>query len=245
MKQPIRLVVFDLGSTLIYERGPWDGLFTRADAALWQVLRKYGVVLRASDIYHDSANLFEVYNKAHRSEQNNLDEPTTVAVLNELLRGHGYELSKDQLREAMRAMYGITQTNWEAETDALPTLEELKRRGYRIGMISNAADDDNTQDLIDKAHLRPLLEFIVSSAKFGKRKPDASIFQSVLQHFDIPAEQAVMVGDSFAADVVGAHGVGMQAIWITRRSRETADPEARAAEAVVKTLAEIPGVLEG
>ncbi len=244
MRGPIQLVLFDLGSTLIYERSAWDGLFTRADVALWQALRNYGVMLRASEVYGESSTLFEIYNKAHRTEQNNLNEPTTAAVLDELLRGKGYELSREQLREALRAMYSVTQANWEAEEDALPTLEALKRAGYRIGLISNAADDDNTQALIDKAKLRSLLEYIISSAQFGRRKPDPSIFRSALDYFGIPGEQAVMVGDSFRADIVGAHRAGMQGIWITRRTLESADPAEQPADAVVKTLDEIPGILQ-
>jgi HAD superfamily hydrolase (TIGR01509 family) len=244
MRQPIRLVLFDLGSTLMYEQRSWDSLFARADVALWQVLRKHGVKLQPSDIYGDSQTLLEVYNKAHRAEQNSLSEPTTIAVLDELLRSKGFALSKEQLQEALRAMYSITQTNWLPEEDALPALNELKRRGYRIGLISNAADDENTQTLIDKGNLRPYLEYIISSAKFGRRKPDRSIFEAALSYFGIPAEQAVMVGDSFAADIVGAHRAGMQGIWITRRTRETADRAERPAEAVVKALAEVPGVLE-
>ncbi len=243
MRRPIKLVVFDLGGTLIYELAPWDTLFVRADVAMWQVLRQNGVKLRASDLYGDAETLFEVYNREHRTEQNHLNEPTITAMLDELLRDKGYKLSEEQLSEALRAMYSVTQTNWGAEDDALSTLEALKRSGYRIGLISNAADDENTQTLIDKANIRPCLECIVSSAQFGKRKPDPSIFRSVLDHFEIPADQAVMVGDNFAADVVGAHGVGMQAIWVTRRATEPADPSEAPADAVVKTLAEIPGLL--
>ena len=38
IKGPIRVVLFDLGGTLIYEKGPWGPLFPRADQALWTVL---------------------------------------------------------------------------------------------------------------------------------------------------------------------------------------------------------------
>src|SRR5512142_1638709 len=113
MKGPVRLVLFDLGGTLIYERGPWDGLFTRADVALWQVLRQHGVMLRAPEVYSRATTLFELYNERHRTEQNQRGEPTTAAVLDELLREKGFQLPKEQLREAMRAMYAVTQTNWE------------------------------------------------------------------------------------------------------------------------------------
>src|SRR5258708_11687266 len=92
--------------------------------------------------------------------------------------------------------------------------------------ISNAADDENTQTLIDKGGFRPYLEFIVSSAAFGKRKPDPGIFRVALDHFKLPAAEAVMVGDTLDADIAGARGVGMNSIWITRRLQKIESPPA-------------------
>ena len=66
--------------------------------------------------------------------------------------------------------------------------ELLKSRGYRIGLISNAADDDNTQALVDKGMFRPYLEYIVSSAAFGMRKPHPDIFRSALKHLGVSPE---------------------------------------------------------
>jgi putative hydrolase of the HAD superfamily len=233
-------VLFDLGNTLIYEQAQWDGLLTRADVALWQTLRQQGVRLRASDVYGQARTLFELYGQAH----DELSEPGIGAVLDGLLRAKGYELSREQLREAIRAMYGVAEANWQVEEDAIPTLEELKRGGYRIGLISNSSDDEHTQVLVDKAGVRPHLEHILSSAAFGKRKPEPSIFRAALEHFGVAPEQAVMVGDSFEADVVGAHRVGMQAIWITRRAKDPATAGEAPVEAVVRTLAEVPAVIQ-
>ncbi len=241
MRKPVRLVLFDLGSTLIYEKGPWNTLFVRADVALWHVLRNYGVRLRASEVYDNSRTLFDVYYERHR---NDLNEPTIAAVLGDLLRGKGFDLSKEQVREALRAMYAITQTNWLAERDAVPTLEALRRGGFRIGLISNASDDDNTQTLIDKAKVRPYLEYIISSAAFGRRKPDPGIFQAALDFFGIPPEEAVMVGDNLEADIGGAHGLGMQGIWIKRRAQGPFPAGAPTPDAAVHSLAEIPRLLQ-
>jgi HAD superfamily hydrolase (TIGR01662 family) len=150
------------------------------------------------------------------------------------------------LRAGVQAMYAVTQSNWLPEPDALPTLQLLKDRGYRIGLISNAADDDNTQALIDKGMFRPYLEYIISSAAFGMRKPHPDIFRSALQHFGVPPDEALMVGDNFEADIVGAHDVGMKSIWITRRVQDTRH-EASGPEpgAVVSALSEIPALLAG
>ena len=127
----------------------------------------------------------------------------------------------------------------------MPTLKQLRRGGFHIGLISNASDDDNTQALVDKGNFRPYLEYIVSSASFGKRKPHPDIFRSALDHFGIKAEEAVMVGDDYEADIVGASEAGMQSIWITRRIEESErqrTPEK--AQAVISTLSEIPALLK-
>ncbi|HEY9151296.1 MAG TPA: HAD family hydrolase, partial [Anaerolineales bacterium] len=115
--------------------------------------------------------------------------------------------------------------------------------GFRLGLISNAADDENTQTLIDKGGFRPYLEFIVSSAAFGKRKPHPAIFQAALDYFHVNANQAVMVGDLVTTDILGARQIGMKSIWITRRVVETANRLNIKPDAVVSSLHEIPPLL--
>jgi HAD superfamily hydrolase (TIGR01509 family) len=243
IQQPVRLVIFDLGSTLIYEKGPWDPFFPRADEALWEELRASGVTIGPGGLYGGQPSLFSVYYEQYRGD---LNEPTTVGVLDKLLQDKGFHLPKETLRSAVGAMFAVTQENWLPEEDAIPTLETLKQGELHIGLISNASDDDNTQALIDKGQFRPYLEHMVSSANFGRRKPHPDIFRSVLQHFDIPAAQAVMVGDDYQADVLGAQGVGMQNIWITRRAYDKNPDMAHGAPtAIISSLSEIPALLIG
>jgi HAD superfamily hydrolase (TIGR01509 family) len=144
------------------------------------------------------------------------------------------------LRAAMRAMYAVTQSNWHPEEDAIPTLRTLREGGFHTGLVSNAADDENTQVLIDKGGFRPYLEYVLSSAAFGRRKPHPGIFRAALDHFQVAAARAVMIGDSYEADVSGGHGAGLNTIWITRRARELPPTEPVAADAIVSTLREIP-----
>ncbi len=241
IRQPIEVVLFDLGGTLFHEIGPWDGLYRRADDELWKVLHGAGVDLGPRDLYGDDDTLFAFYTK-HQSP--GLAETTMASVLDQLLRSKGFALDAETLRSGLRAMYAVTQTNWRAEDDTIPTLRQLRSRGFRIGAVSNGSDDDNTQALIDNSGVRPYLEFLISSAAFGRRKPDPAIFRLALDHFQVAPEHAIMVGDNYEADVVGAHGAGMQAIWITRRVKpplpEMAEGEP---EAIVEALSEIPPLL--
>ena len=116
--------------------------------------------------------------------------------------------------------------------------------GYRLAMVSNAADDANTQVLVDKLGARPYVEFVLSSAAQGIRKPNPLIFLFALGRMGVAPERAVMVGDTLGADILGAHNSGMFAVWVTRRADRPAN-RAHAAtiqpDAQVDRLSELPG----
>ncbi len=240
MLTSIDLVLLDLGNTLYFDPAPWPGILQQADAALWRSLRASGIEADPAQILGQHASLIDLYNADHRKD---LTEPTTRLVLKRRLRQRGYEVEDETLRTALRAMYAVTQANWHLEPQALPLLEGLRSRGFHVGVISNAADEDNTQALIDKGGIRPFLEFILSSAAYGKRKPHPGIFLTALDHFRIAAEQAVMVGDTYEADILGAKSVGMKAIWIRRKPGDTGEVPHPMADAVVTGLGEIPDII--
>jgi putative hydrolase of the HAD superfamily len=240
MKLSVRVVFFDLGNTLIYDKELWEDFYRRADRTLWESLRGFGVDSSPRELYGGYKTLFHYY---YNLRENELEERGMANVLQQLLDAHKMPLPAESIKAALRAMYAVTQTNWQPEEDAVPTLETLKQRGYRLGMISNGADDENTYVLLDKGKFRPYFEYVLTSAACGKRKPHPDIFRMALEHFQVPPEQTVMVGDTFEADIVGAKRMGMSAIWITRRLRETANRQEIQPDASVSALSEVPPLL--
>lgn len=240
MKSTIHVVFFDLGNTLIYEKDPWTPFYERADQALLDVLHKAG--LQADQqMYRGFRGLLDLY---YHRRGNDTKEETTLALLKQLLEEQGnHQVSGDVMRSALRAMYSVTQENWHIEDDAIPTLRALKEKGFCIGVITNSSDDENTQALMDESGVRSYLDWAISSAAFGKRKPHPAIFDAALQHFKISAQEAAMVGDTFDADIIGAQQAGMFSIWITRRIRKTVPRFNVRPDAVVSTLSEIPALL--
>lgn len=72
-----------------------------------------------------------------------------------------------------------------------------------MGLVSNAGDDADVQNLVDKAQIRPFFQVILTSVKEGIRKPDPKIFWKALEALDAQPEEAVMVGDNLGADILG------------------------------------------
>lgn len=238
-------ILFDLGHTLIYFDADWPQVLEQADSALLQPLKAAGLVLP------EEAFLKEFRDRAlHYHDERNTEfvEYTTAYLLSTLLAKYGYpQVPEALLRSALKAMYAVSQAHWQPEDDAIPILAALKERGYRLGMISNASDEDDVQTLVDKARLRPFLDFILTSAAVGVRKPNPRIFELALEKWGFPPERVAMVGDTLGADILGARNAGLFGIWITRRADVPAN-RAHAGtiqpDASIASLSELPGLLE-
>lgn len=65
-----------------------------------------------------------------------------------------------------------------------------------------------------------LLHFdaITISWQVGARKPNAAIFHDICSKLDMRPAEAVHIGDSWSADVVGAIRVGLMPVWIHREA---------------------------
>jgi HAD superfamily hydrolase (TIGR01662 family) len=238
----ISTVFFDLGSTLVYSKDPWDSFFEQADRALFEVLQSAGFKIGPTTFSTGSGGFIRSYYD-HHIEDN--QEPSSFSVLRDTLAQKGFKnVPEPVLRKSLEALYAITQKNWFVEEDAISTLKTLKNRGYRLGLISNTSDDRNVQGIVDFHGLRPFFEFIITSAALGIRKPDPRIFQAALDHFQIPPAAAAMVGDTLYADVLGANQSGIYSIWIIRRVQLPQDGELSIQpQAVISALSQIPDLL--
>jgi putative hydrolase of the HAD superfamily len=238
----IKVVFFDLGSTLVYSKDPWPPIYEQADRALVDVLYRAGIEIDPVAFYTEFGGFIRSY--YDKSTEDNL-EKTTFIVLRDMLSRKGFRSIPDPiLRSALEALYTVTQQNWYLEEDAISTLETLKSRGYRLGLISNTSDDKNVQGIVDRWGLRPFFETIVTSAELGIRKPDARIFRVALDRFRVQPEEVAMVGDTLAADILGANQSGIYSIWITRRIQVKEEGElAIQPQAVVTALYQIPYLL--
>lgn len=97
------------------------------------------------------------------------------------------------------------------------TLRVLKARGLQLGLISNG--HRSLTSFPSHFELDGLISVTMSSLDHGYMKPHASIFRAALELAGVPADQAVMVGDSYPHDVVGAEQVGMRGVLLVRDGR--------------------------
>lgn len=103
--------------------------------------------------------------------------------------------------------------------DALPTLDALRSKGYKMGIISN--HEWGLPGLITGLGLAPYFDAVVSSARVGYRKPHPEIFRLILDDLGGSAGETLMIGDSISSDVKGAIRMGMSVVLVDRDNTST------------------------
>nr|AXL05432.1 phosphoglycolate phosphatase [uncultured bacterium]AXL05438.1 phosphoglycolate phosphatase [uncultured bacterium] len=96
----------------------------------------------------------------------------------------------------------------------LELLLTLRVRGLRLA-IATGKSGPRARSLLDKLGLLPFFEHVIGSDEVARPKPAPDIVRHALDLLDVPAEQAIMVGDA-PTDLASAQGAGVAsaaALW--------------------------------
>lgn len=137
-----------------------------------------------------------------------------------------------QLVPTVRAAF-VDPRHWRLFEDVKPCLQALARMGWRHVVLSNHVSE--LPVLVESLGLGPHIAATFTSATLGYEKPHPQSFQAVLSGY--PGARAVMVGDNYVADVLGAQASGLFAILVRK-------PHAHAT-VFHESLATLPPALAG
>jgi len=114
------------------------------------------------------------------------------------------------------------------QENAIEVVEELDRRGYTLGIISNVITSQELPDWLEADGLTHYFKAVVLSSLFGRRKPHSSIYHEAVRLAGVQAERSVYVGDNFKRDVTGTReaGFGMLVILVEPEELEKEPPAA-------------------
>lgn len=101
--------------------------------------------------------------------------------------------------------------------DTRQSLEQLKARGYQLGLLSNFPP--HLEDILKTHDLHRYFSFFVVSSLVGMEKPDKAIFELAIQKASCPKDQILYVGDDPDDDIRGARNVGLDVILMDRYHR--------------------------
>ncbi len=104
-------------------------------------------------------------------------------------------------------------------------LTQLKQK-YPMVLVSNFYG--NVQAVLGDFDLLKYFDQIIESAVVGVRKPDPAIFGLGVEALNMPAQNIVVIGDSYAKDIVPAEKNGCLTIWLKGPGWEKDDDNATA-----------------
>jgi HAD superfamily hydrolase (TIGR01662 family) len=120
--------------------------------------------------------------------------------------------------------------------DALPALDGLASKGYRIAVIANQPAERH-------AELRALgvdPEVMAMSEEMGVAKPDPAFFREALRLMGgVSASDVAYVGDRIDNDVLASSAAGMRAVWLRRGPWGVIPTKHPPAALIVDSLAEL------
>lgn len=133
-----------------------------------------------------------------------------------LIEEQGETCERRRLDKLTATYRGAYQQNWACLAGAPELLRELKRRGARIAIVTNNIVSEQVSK-VRRLGLEPHVDALVVSEAVGASKPSKAIFEHALAEIDAEEPEAVMLGDSWAADIEGAVAAGIDAVWFNPR----------------------------
>jgi HAD superfamily hydrolase (TIGR01509 family) len=130
----------------------------------------------------------------------------------QLLGKYGATISEEEQYEVGALYRTKYQSSRRPSAGAIAILHELRKRGLKTGVVSNNLVEEQN-DKLQYCGLADLLDIVVISEAVGVSKPDPRIFEIALERAGCTPEEAVMVGDAWGNDVLGARAAGIRAVW--------------------------------
>ena len=203
----MRACIFDAGGTLVHP--DWARLSHIAETVSGRSFessemdRAFGEMLRAvgREMQRESSALADEMKRPHWTfrrmySELGLDELACDSVVEQLHNAH----------QERHLWCGV-------DSEAPRVLDELKRQGLRLAVISNT-EDGRLIDSLDAGGIADRFYLLVDSHLVGHRKPDAAIFQFALERLGLEAGETAFVGDSYVHDALAAQAIGLRGILL-------------------------------
>ena len=198
-------VFFDLDRTL------WD-FDSNSKNALLQIFsqKELTTIFQSFDRFYNAyvtqnARLWRLYGAGEISK-----DVLRYERFNATLRQ--FNVDNIELAKELGSMYvDISPFQKKLFPGTISCLEELKSIGFQLHIITNGFEEVQYVKL-ENCGLDVFFDVVVCSEAVGKNKPARAIFQYALKKASCSAENAIMIGDDFRADISGALNSGMKAI---------------------------------
>ena len=210
----VRVIVFDMGGTLIYPADPVGETYAR-------MARAHGVKIPAeatTAAFREAVKSFSPRPKGTIPRDGN-DRAWWKQVVSRSLPENAFaEPAAFEAFFEELYLYFAKPEAWGIYPEALEVLKALSDYGVELVVLSNW--DSRLHAVLDGSGLGEYLPNRFISAELGWEKPDPAIYRHVAEILRLPPTALLSVGDDPRNDVEGPRKAGWQAMQIERPKRD-------------------------
>lgn len=233
-----RALFFDMDDTLIDSRSAAKESWDQLCAEYAPLLDCEAPALREAAM-KESMTFWKDEAAVEKEWRTNLTAARAV-VLRTALEAQGWDHAH---AEAMANRYDeIVFDHLKPFDDATSTLETLRSKGYRLGLITNGPQWLQRKKIATFA-IEPYFDVVVIEGEFGHGKPHPAVFEHALQATSTAPSDAWHTGDNQYADIGGAQRAGVHAVWI-HRDRMELSPDHPTPDRAITHLDELLAALD-
>jgi len=206
----INTIFFDLGDTLGEIDYPVPEIWLAAAA-------EHGLTFQRDALLEALKAADQIYNPKVYEYKGRMPEFWFLYDAHVLNRLGVVDRDGDLSRAIGLAFLDVAKQHTRVFPETHSVLSKLKQRGYALGIISN-----NTDEIFDRMRNLDLIRYfdtITYSQEAGAEKPDPAPFKLALSRAGRSPSKCLHVGDSYAMDVLGARGVGIEPILVDRKMK--------------------------
>ncbi len=211
---PIEALLLDLDDTILDNRAGLEAAWSEIARFLATSLGNVEAAVVEAQL-RKSSDWFWSDDERHRHGR--LDMPgSRRAVLTHVLEVVGRP-SPSLAAEATTLYCKLRDDGLAPFDGALAALARVRERAPALGLITNGAAAPQRAK-IERFELARFFDVIVVEGEAGFGKPDRRVFERALGALDVAPSRALMAGDNYDCDVLGALDAGVHAVWIDRAS---------------------------
>lgn len=207
----IRVVFFDFWRTMFIPSVSLDEYFEIRVRKLYETLRNRISNLSLDDV-RDS--FWSIRRLCDSVRELKVEVPLPFEI--KLMLNHlGYYFFDDDFIESLISSYMYPFVHCTRPRDELKhVLDGIRELNLRVGLISNVMSGRHIIEALKLWRLDDYFDAMIFSDNVGFRKPRPEIFKYALSMLNVDANDAVMIGDDFRADIEGALNINMKAIYL-------------------------------
>lgn len=218
-------LIFDLYGTLVDIHTEENDLVWEKTALYFGFYGAHYTTQEIKQAFHEALSAREA--KAGQSYECFPDIPFEQ-IMTELFQNKGITENAEALGINAAQLFRISSIEYlRLYPDALEVLAYLRKKGFRLWLLSNA------QRIFTEYELRHLglgeqLDGIYISSDYGYRKPDVRFYRALMREQKLDPEKCLMIGNDLHTDIAGAKAAGLATFYmhtnLTPPDQREADP---------------------